>query len=268
MRSLELSLLKTCPVKCIYCPQPLLQWASKNVKESMMPLGKFDALLSNVSEGWHDIELHFAGFTEPLKHRDWKQFVLAAHLNDYVKKIVIYSTGEGLRKGDIEFLSEMPKLTEVNWHLADAPHVMAKGNGDFWDFLPEIKARMKYDCKVILVGDHVDNEKLIRSRLEGLNVEIGRQVSRSFNLQRQVGMLHEGNNRAVTCEKVRRHKMPVVLPDGTAVVCCNDYGLDFPLGNLFEQPWSELDYGEVLRQQAKSSSNCICHTDCHYARRA
>lgn len=41
---------------------------------------------------------------------------------------------------------------------------------------------------------------------------------------------------------------PVVLPDGTLILCCQDYGMQHILGNLIEQSWEEIREGDEYKK--------------------
>jgi len=65
--------------------------------------------------------------------------------------------------------------------------------------------------------------------------------SRSGNLRPELRREGVGE-----CKRSPTHEINVMLPDGTVVLCCNDYGLKHCLGNLFntryEQLTREVDY--------------------------
>ena len=49
------------------------------------------------------------------------------------------------------------------------------------------------------------------------------------------------------CGKSKTGWMPELLPDGRVVLCCNDYGMQHVLGNLFTESWSEIVNGDEYR---------------------
>ena len=269
-RDIELSLLRTCPVRCIYCPQDLLKRATPSDTATRMTAADVQAIIDNTANRTASVIVHFAGFTEPMLHPQWKTLVEVARDHADVRGIVFFSTGEGMREGDARWLSKIHKLEKTSWHLSCSKDVMPNGKHNIWQHLDEIMEHLP-SSEFVVIDDHLSpaDRNLIRSRLPHMNVQMAPQITRSANLQRQIGLYPSSTaHRAVTCEKVSKRKMPVVLPGGFATVCCNDYGLDFPLGNLVTNTWDDLDFTAVLAVQADRNSSAICHTECHYARRA
>ncbi|MCL4383826.1 SPASM domain-containing protein [Patescibacteria group bacterium] len=60
----------------------------------------------------------------------------------------------------------------------------------------------------------------------------------------------------------------VVLPDGTTLMCCMDYGLDYVMGNLdrdtFENVLNNEVYREVKRKMKSNYEDIICRC-CHFS---
>ena len=68
----------------------------------------------------------------------------------------------------------------------------------------------------------------------------------------------------VTCPRVTDAKRPVILPDGTALACANDYSCELKIGNLLYSTWNNLDFNSVAKMQ-KKPCNMPCFKNCHYA---
>lgn len=57
----------------------------------------------------------------------------------------------------------------------------------------------------------------------------------------------------------------VLLPDGTVLLCCMDYGMEFPLGNLLEDSWNEIAEGAAKRRcramlESEAEGDILCRT--------
>lgn len=53
----------------------------------------------------------------------------------------------------------------------------------------------------------------------------------------------------------------VLLPDGTIITCCMDYGMTGIFGNLFEQTYEEVlssEAAKLTRQRLKANNDNIC----------
>jgi hypothetical protein len=58
----------------------------------------------------------------------------------------------------------------------------------------------------------------------------------------------------------------VLIPDGSLMLCCNDYGLRHVLGNLSTQTWAEIHAGEQIAavRESMRAGDCLCRT-CEFA---
>jgi len=277
MREVELSILRSCPVRCSYCPQALLREASADIKDKVMDLGTLETVVSNIVEGGlSDVSVWFAGFSEPLRHPDFLSMVQRCDDLPGVAAIWLYTTGEGMEAWMPEALSHVKLLGPINIH-ASVPAAleledssMPHATGSLWPIVDSgLIRKWLPDARFVFVGrpPAVDQDR-IADRV-GQRCRYVSQVSRAANLRRSGGhSVDSFQMSAVTCKKVSgARRRPVVIPGGSAYACCQDYGLTLPVGNLLDQKWSELDYDEVRAIQGDKSSTGICHTDCHLARR-
>ena len=59
----------------------------------------------------------------------------------------------------------------------------------------------------------------------------------------------EGQMFCVTSIRSLNHN--VLLPDGTVLMCCMDYGMTEVFGNLFEQTYDEVVFGKVADEMRR-----------------
>lgn len=66
----------------------------------------------------------------------------------------------------------------------------------------------------------------------------------------------------VTCSRCKDDlNENVLLPDGTIITCCMDYGMTGIFGNLFEQSYEEVLSSEganLARARLKAGNDSIC----------
>ena len=55
----------------------------------------------------------------------------------------------------------------------------------------------------------------------------------------------------------------MLMPNGDVLLCCMDYGMRAPIGNLLMQTWEELDRGTIARLNLNDGQT-ICR-NCHGA---
>jgi len=262
MRELELSLLKACPVRCAYCPQDLLIAVSRDMLSPRMTAVTLAQVIENASAGMKDgeqLQVHWAGFTEPIKHPGFLSLLLLVDGFRTVSDHVLYTTGEGITEDIVWCVAQLP--------VAVSFHIDPRMEGDVWPLIDSGLIRRvlpKAWYNVVAAVSSRSKRAEIRRRVGG-KVKFSRCISRAANIDRsKAAVTHDCE---VTCVSVGKRKRPVVIPDGTAVACCNDYGLKLKLGNLAEQTWNQLDYSDVLERQKHPCVDSICHTDCHKAKR-
>lgn len=270
-RVIEVSLLKSCPVGCEYCPQDVLRHASRaaGVTQGQMTPETLSDIVRNAASGVPGVTVAFSGFSEPFKHPRAADMMELCERSPYVRRIAVYTTGEGLQAPDVERVGRLSKLVKFTVHIDAFGGPQRTLSGQIWQHLPQI-ARCVRQAVVLMVRDSVDLKQiaLVSEHVKQFGIPFGTStaISRSANILRLVRTGESST--AVTCDKMGKSKAPVVLPDGTCVACCNDYGLTLPLGNLARQTWTELDFDSVIRKQRDPSSGAICFRDCHFARPA
>jgi hypothetical protein len=228
------------------------------------------------------IEVHFSGMAEPFKHPNAIEIIEAVEAIEFVTRIHIYSTGEGLGIDDVRRLGQLEKLAgEIHFHgntkgvdpETGRNPIMPGAAGTVWfdGMLDAIAKHLPASTFNLLRKYTTKRERRVIDRKlhsRGLVATYSREVSRAANNQRsQLVQIGEPVRHPVTCQKMEERRSPVVFPDGTAVACCNDYGLDLVLGNLLTGFWSDLDFESVIAKQRDPANPTICHTDCHFAKR-
>ena len=72
---------------------------------------------------------------------------------------------------------------------------------------------------------------------------------RAGNIDNAENKLKGGyNNGRICCERADNLDHNVLLPDGTVVLCCNDFGMEHVLGNLLNQDYCQILKSESMRQ--------------------
>lgn len=251
-RSIELSIRKGCPVRCSYCPQSVYAKADRGKKTVLSP-EDLKVVLENVRSS--PCEVFVAGFAEPLAVDHWLELLTICDQCEWVPKVVLFTTGYKLVDEQIVTLSKLRKV-RFNFHV-----------GAMTNFDEHLKPRLA------VIAQHLEH---VAFRLVGAVDKETRKLLRShhFKVLFQPITTRAGNlgvkelvKEPVTCDHMGGMKRPVVLPDGTALACTNDYGCELKIGNLIEQRWEELDFQKVVELQ-KSPCGAPCFRGCHLARPA
>jgi hypothetical protein len=207
---LEFTLAVNCPVRCPkYCPQEVFA-KEYNGDRKVMPLWAFKNIVSQVPKS---VGIHFAGFCEPFAAPEFVDMVKYAHAEGH--RIIVAST-----------------LYRATWNqvkeLASIPFVL------FCLHLPYSRETLfpvtrDYMAKAFYVVNSV--QRLDFSLMNSLFSSNKREniARRDLPKPRSLGY----------CESLV-HPQPVVLPDGTAILCCMDFALWHPLGNLLTDGYEEV----------------------------
>jgi sulfatase maturation enzyme AslB (radical SAM superfamily) len=223
-RMLEITLIAPCPIQCSYCPQDVL---TKNyLGDKKMTWDVFKKIMSNTPS---DVEISFAGFGEPMVHS--KSVDMIKYAQSQGHEVALCTTGVGMSKCDLDQLCKLKKFWYVKYH-------MLRG-----------EAAKKFDQSILDEGDIPANE-FIRSKVGGDDGSW--LVSRAGNLEDKI--YKEGS---IFCRRSPNLTQPVVMPDGNAYLCCCDFGLKAPVGNLLTQTFDELDVTKYLEAQ-QNGDDVIC----------
>lgn len=85
---------------------------------------------------------------------------------------------------------------------------------------------------------------------------IGGQVRISAELYDRAGNIEDSSDLKtvdyvsgkIECVLSEEMNRTILLPDGTVVLCCNDYGLEHPLGNLLLESYEDIMNGKEMQR--------------------
>lgn len=244
LHALELSLTIGCKIDCLYCPQKLLlerYYGQDQNRKSKLSLEDFKAALDKVREG---ASISFCGMSEPFHNDSCADMICYAFNRGY--KISLFTTLSGMTMEDFEKIKNI-KFDSFVLHIPDAENYSKFAiNADYLDVFRRVNETMDidyYSCHGTvspIIEDMIDRKK-------GAGLELG---SRGGNLDIvKSDIYHEGR---IICYHGSESQVggwaPVMFPDGTLVLCCQDYGMKHILGNLLTQSWREICGGQEYRK--------------------
>jgi len=270
-RSVEFNVRIGCPIRCGYCPQNKV--ISSGYETKILTLDVLSKVLINAAKGSSGIDVVFSGHSEPMSVPNWLELLEYSHSQTYVNKVVMFSTGYKLDDASIYRLSALNKLNIV-WHIGNKDLMPGFDEG-FLSKIPLVCSALPRS-KFVCVGLE-DNFNDLRSIVEsaGFELTFDKVINRAGNLEFVTQSCSDEKkllplgfvkklSQPVSCRYVTNFKRPVVMPDGTTLVCPNDYGSDLVIGNLTTQSWNELDFNRVINLQ-KTCDDVICKKGCHQA---
>lgn len=224
MGRLEITTHIGCPVDCLDCPQALLRSRYHGKRDL-----DFDDFKRAVDKVPPETRIDFSGMCEPFANKHCTDMILYAAAKGF--PLALYSTLQGATMDDYERLKGIA-FEVVTIHLPDAD-----GRSHFVidnDYLSLLDA---WNCDNYSCHGRVDERVLPHLKMRNL---ITYMHDRAGNVE---GRPHrdistDRNLWCITSGKAMDHN--VLLPDGTVIMCCMDYGMTGVFGNLFEQSYSEV----------------------------
>lgn len=246
LNSIEVTLSMGCKLDCRYCPQKLLlsKYFSKNTnRSSMMSFESFKKILGKVKQGG---TVCFSGMCEAFLNPCCDDMILYAYEKGF--KINLLTTLIGLKKESFKKLEKV-KFDDITLHIPDA-----EGNSKFditdtyldnlQTFLDKFQIT-SYSChgsihpavqKYLNKMDSYSNKMINRAG----NLDFGAKYNPKGEIVCMVGTIGSYGNWT-----------PEVLPDGTLLLCCMDYGMKHVLGNLLDMSVSQIMHGSEYEKVQK-----------------
>lgn len=227
MNWLEITSMVGCQNLCSYCPQSTFIKAYLGKQPLKMDLKTFNKILDNVNK--EVTQIHFSGFSEIFLHPYGHEFIYLACARGF--KTVLFTTLSGFDVKKAEFLNNPEIILDwVRLHRYD---------GKSYDAL-------SFNTKRDLFTNNVRC-----NRFEDMGINLTSRAGNLWEVDKYLG--------AVDCQRIDCN---VVLPDGTLVLCCSDWGMTQVLGNLINTHY-DSDSLKINREKVRAmgkdpNSDIIC----------
>jgi radical SAM protein with 4Fe4S-binding SPASM domain len=267
--ALEITVKVGCGRMCDYCPQELFieSFKTKALSPSRtLSLLDLQGYIKNVP---NSTLLKWTGFTEPLDAREFPKMVEFLHLSGFEQTISTTLCGN---KNSIEyFIMNISKFKYITLHLPDDQGLMkGKFNYNYSVLLKEfirnyISEKNKPQVDFFLIGNNWHDS--IRDIIE-LNVQNGtfndENVIKAKYLNTRAGSISVKEfglkvSGAPTTKRgkyycsYQRLNQGVLTPDGSVVLCCQDYGMVHTIGSLKESKLDDIYNSIESNAELKSS---------------
>lgn len=224
MGRLEITTHIGCPVNCVDCPQALLR--SKYKGRLTMDLEDYKTAIDKVPAG---TRIDFSGMCEPFVNKHCTDMILYAAEKGL--PLALYTTLQGATMEDWERLKDI-QFDVVTIHLPD------NENRSTFNITPEyLKLLSRWNC------NHYSCHGTINPKVDPFlrhrNV-ITFMHDRAGNVECRPHIDIEPNQMLYCITSGRNMDHNVLLPDGTVITCCMDYGMTGVFGNLFTQTYDEV----------------------------
>ena len=261
IQSLEVSVKAGCGLMCTYCPQDkyISNYKSKYPDYSKnLSLEIFETAMNNVSKDTH---IWWSAFTEPL---DSKYFpIFCKHLINNGYNQSISTTLSGTKKSVKWFLDNMNIFSKITFHLPDNEGLMNCKVDD--DYIKNLRLALNgphgegwpnksfmTKSTIFLIGNSLekkvesvvnefvregkfDKSRILKAKI--LNTRNSTISTQEINLEHISFRSKPDLNNLVKKQEefycaYRRLNQGVLLPNGEVSLCCQDFSLEYILGDL------------------------------------
>lgn len=237
-----------CSVNCHYCPQPVLlqEYFKKDKKRKReLTFEEYKFLLDKMPE---DIIIDWSGFVEPFLNPYAIEMMEYTHKTGH--EMALYTTFRGLTYEGFQRVKNIP-YKEVVLHTPDVKgYANIPMTEEYFKILKEALVTKKADGSPFIDSANCQSEpheKIVELTAGKLKVYC-EMSDRSGNLdESDVVLTHASHDGRIYCDIAYATNHNVLLPDGTVLLCCNDFGMKHVLGNLFESSYKEIINGESHR---------------------
>lgn len=229
---LEITTHIGCPIDCLDCPQALLRSRYKGKKD--MDLDDFKAAIDKVPAG---TRIDFSGMCEPFANRSCTDMILYAAEKGF--PLALYTTLQGSTMEDYERLRHIAFEICVI-HLPDR-----EGRSHFNITEEYLDVLGAWNCNAYSLHGQIDERVIHYIRQRPF---ITYMHDRAGNVKERPHVNLSTNTRLSCTTSGRDMNHNVLLPDGTVITCCMDYGMTGVFGNLFTQTYDEVLNSDEARR--------------------
>lgn len=243
-----------CSVNCRYCPQDVL-CRTYNIKhnENVLSLDNFKTCLDKMPK---DTLILFSGFVEPFLNPECIDMMEYSVQRGH--RTLLNTTLVGMKMEDAKRLTKLP-IEVVTLHTPDkdgyATIPMTKEYFDVLDFLLESRkkdGRPFLDTANCQSIPHPEIVRFINNRISFGNLVMIDRAGNLSDLEVDEGVCRTGR---IACERSAALNRNVLLPDGTIVLCCMDFGLQHELGNLLYDSYDDILNGQAMKEIRKNMTD-------------
>lgn len=241
---LEITTHIGCPINCLDCPQALLH--SRYYGKPYLDFDDYKAAIDKVPAG---TRIDFSGMCEPFVNPRCTDMILYAADKGF--PLALYTTLQRATMEDYERLKGV-RFDVVTIHLPDC-----EGRSHFNITDEYLEVLRRWNCDNYSCHGRIDDR--VRPYLKQRNL-ITYMHDRAGNVECRghISISPDRDLWCITSGKDMNHN--VLLPDGTVIMCCMDYGLTGVFGNLFTQSYDEVLNSPAARamRETLTSGESIC----------
>lgn len=248
---IEVTTIVGCPVACRYCPQTIFlsKYNSVPNRKRKMELDDFKKIVDSAPR---KTAFSFAGFAEPFANDHCTDMI------EYTLKrfpVYVFTTLIGMSTRDYDRLRDHENLMRFEIHLPDREGATRLRIDD--QYLRVLSYVIKNPVRGIHLSLHGTAEHPAISDL----VKVKNKTfihDRAGNLLNETFTKPDFQGAKIRCSHFwlqnLRYGAGLILPDGTTLVCCNDWSMQYEIGNALVSSIPEM---------RKSKNFGICVKSCN-----
>ena len=261
-----------CSVNCRFCPQKLLlsrYYKDNSNRKSEMSFDDFKIFLEKIPA---NTILDWSGFVEPFLNPASIDMMEYADSKGFEQ--TLFTTLQGLDYETFERVLRIP-FDEVILHTADSfGYANIPVTEQYLSMIKDIITAEKTDGTPFLTGANCQFEPSEKvTAITAGKVKIYCEMSdRAGNLDNEdKRLVSKHSSGKIRCSRSRRLNHNVLLPDGSLVLCCNDFGMDYVLGNLNKDTYEDIQNSDIMKKiisemNSDLDRSVICR-NCMFAKR-
>lgn len=237
-----------CSVNCKYCPQDVLlkeYYKSNSNRERYLSVDTMIKCMDNMPD---NAAYQFGGMSEPFLNPNCLELIQA--ICDRKHTVNLYTTLVGLDEETLYKVMELP-IEFVTLHVADdRGYAKIPATEEYYHLL-EIAVNYRRENGALFIdmcNAQAEPDMRVREICKDKFTISSTLLDRAGNLKGE-GLVSKrietGKISCGVCGKALNKNE--LLPDGTLLLCCMDYGMKHVLGNLKEQSYEEIMGGAEIQ---------------------
>lgn len=221
-------------------------------REPIMTMETFEKCINHIPD---EATILFSGMVEPLHNPLCVDMIKAALEKGH--KVDLYSTFSGISLDETKKISKLP-LGFVGLHVADKRRFanIVTDNTYYKKIEYLINAKKEDGTPFVSVCNaQTEPDERVAAICEGKYEILTTMLDRAGNLQHEGLYSRQTLHGKISCSLCgQKLNHNILLPDGTLLLCCMDYGMKHVLGNLRTQSYEEIMNGEEINRIKKGIS--------------
>lgn len=268
--TMEITTVMGCKVNCRFCPQSTLldgYYRSDKKRIGVLSIDDFEIYLNKLPI---ECIVIFSGMAEPFLNKNCGKMIQMACERGH--KVNLYTTLEGADLDDILLLRDVG-IDFIGLHVADSKgYAKISVSDEYYEKIEKVINLKKSDGTPLIsvCNAQTDPDKRVKDICKGKYEILTTMLDRAGNLSED-GLfkkkVESGTISCSICGNKLNHN--ILLPDGTVLLCCMDYGMQHILGNLnqcsYAELFSSLEYNRVKKGMMNDSVEKILCRHCSCA---